>query len=326
MSNSYAVRTIRDHYDYLTPQRIVGWLRHSSFVDMRQRYMYYAVPKAACTSMKTLIHDLKGAGPIRLICGGEYEGRRDMFIHARENVPLPSLVDLDDVAQREVLHSPDFLRMTIVRNPYTRVLSVWRRVMLYEPGSEPQYMAIKGQLPAMTKKDLITLAEFVAYLETEDLRLCDAHWAYQHSYTFMDALNYNFVGKVENVAEVMQRFWQHLGKANPAALERKNVSEEASAGRYDRWLAERVHALYAVDFERFGYSADDWPSGDQSAPPVISEERYCDEIVERNMLLSELYKEVYYLRAEMATANKLHIPKIVNALVKMRDALRRSVS
>ena len=325
MSNSYAVQTILDHYDHLTPQQIVSRLRHSSFVDTRKRYMYYAVPKAACTSMKTLIHDMEGGGPIRLICGGMDECRRDMFIHARENVPLPSLVDLDDAVQREVLHSPDYFRVTIVRNPYTRVLSAWRKIMLCEPGYEQYYMAIKGQLPAMVKKDLITLAEFVAYLETEDLRTCNAHWAYQHSFAFIDALNYDCVGKVENMAQVMDRFWQHLGKANNVAAERKNVSEAISAGRYDRELAARVHALFAADFERFGYSADDWPSGGQAAAPVVSEQRYCDEIVERNLLLSQLYKEVYHLRAEMEKLNRLHVPKVVNALVKTREALRRSV-
>lgn len=323
MTNSYVVRTIRDRYSYLTPRQIAGTLRHSSFVDLRKRYMYYAVPKAACTSMKTLIHDLEGGAPVRLICGGMDECRREMFIHARENVPLPSLIDLDDATQREVLGSPDFLRMTIVRNPYTRVLSVWRKVMLCEPGCEPQYMAIKGRLPALRKKDLITLAEFVAYLETDDLRTCDAHWAYQSSYAFMDALNYNFVGKVENMSHVMARFWQHLGRANVAA-ERHNVSEATAAGWFDSALAARVHALYSVDFERFGYSADDWPAGEPSTPRVVSEERYCDEIIERNLLLSELYKEVYRLRDEMQKANRLHIPKVVNALSKTRDVLRRS--
>ena len=109
MTNSYVVQRIRDRYSYLTPRQIAGTLRHSSFVDLRKRYMYYAVPKAACTSMKTLIHDLEGGAPVRLICGGMDECRREMFIHARENVPLPSLVDRSELLKRDAQQRSDRL-------------------------------------------------------------------------------------------------------------------------------------------------------------------------------------------------------------------------
>jgi hypothetical protein len=324
MTQSYVVRTVLQCYDYLTPEQVIGRLRHSSFVNFPKRFMYYAVPKAACTSMKTLLHDMEGGPPIKTICGGLDESRREMFIHARENVPLPSLVDLDDAVQQEVLEAPDFLRMTIVRNPYTRVLSDWRKVMLCDPGSEPQYIAIKGQIPALGEKDLITLAEFIGYLETEDLRTCNAHWAIQHGYAFIDALNYNLIGKVEDMPNVLEQFGRHLGQAGGIAVERKNVSEASLSGGYDSSLAKRVHALYTEDFLRFGYADNAWPSGERTAPPLVSEQRFCDELIERNLLLSALYKEVYQLRAEMERANRLHIPKVIDALVRTRDALRRS--
>ena len=323
-SASYAIRRILDRYSYLSPERVRSRLHHSSFVDMNKRYMYFGVPKAACTSMKTLLHRLTGAPPIRLICGGLDETRREMFIHARENVPLPSLDELTDAEQREVLEAPDFLRMTIVRNPYTRVISGWRKVLLCQPGSEPIYQAIKGRLPDFGRKDLVTLPEFVTFLAGQDLRTCDAHWSFQTSHAFMEAIDFNLVGKVENMDELMDRFSRHLGHPDALAAERKNVSEGNSAGRYDAELARRVHALYAVDFARLGYSADDWPAGDATAARMVSEQKFCDEIIERNLLLSELYKEVYRLRAEMARANRLHVPKIINALSSTRAALRKA--
>ena len=326
MNASYVVQLVSRRYGYLTPQQIAARLHHSSFVDLDRRYLYYGVPKAACTSMKTLLKNLAGGPQVRLICGGLDESRREMFIHARENVPLPSLVDLDDTAQREVLHAADFLRMTIVRNPYTRVMSAWRKVMLCEPGCEPQHMAIKGKLPDFGRKDLITLPEFITYLEGEDLRTCDAHWSLQTTHAFMDAIDYNFVGRVENMDDMMDRFSRHLGYPDALAAERKNVSESGSSGGYDAPLAERVHKLYAVDFDRLGYHADDWPVGNAAASRSISEQRFCDEIIERNLLLSELYKEVYHLRAEVARANRLHVPRIINALTSTRAVLRKAIS
>lgn len=325
MNGSFVVQLVSTHYGYLRPEQIVARLHHSSFVDLKHRYLYYGVPKAACTSMKTLLRELAGSPPLKLLCGGLDESRREMFIHARENVPLPSLVDLDDASQREVLRSPDFLRMTVVRNPYTRVMSAWRKVMLCEPGCEPQHMAIKGKLPDFGKKDLITLAEFVGYLEGEDLRICDAHWSLQSTHAFMDAIDFNFVGKVENMGEVMDRFSRHLGHPDALAAERKNISEGSSAGHFDAELAARVHALYSADFDRLRYTANDWPAGDATAARPISEQRFCDELIERNLLLSELYKEVYRLRAETARANRLHVPKIINALASTRAALRKAI-
>jgi Sulfotransferase family len=325
MRASYVVQLVSGRYSYLTPEQIVSRLYHSSFVDLEKRYLYYGVAKAACTSMKTLLKRLAGDPPIKLICGGHDESRRDMFIHARENVPLPSLVDLDDASQREILHAPDFLRMTVVRNPYTRVLSAWRKVMLCEPGCEPQYMAIKGKLPDFGRKDLITLPEFITYLEGEDLRTCDSHWSFQTTHMFLDAIDFNFVGKVESMGEVMDRFSRHLGHPDMLAAERKNVSEGSSTGRYDAELARRVHALYSIDFQRLGYEAGDWIAGDPAASRPVSDQKFCDEIIERNLLLSELYREVYRLRTDMERANRLHVPKLMNALTSTRAALRKAI-
>jgi Sulfotransferase family len=321
-SYSYVVQSILDRYGYLKPEQIRSRLHHSSFVNVAKRYMYYAVPKAACTSMKTLINSVEGGPPIKILSGRMDETRRDMFIHARENVAVPSLVDLDDAAQREVLHAPDFLRMTIVRNPYTRVLSAWNKVMLCQPGSEEQYLAIKGTLPAFTGKDLITLSEFVDYLATQDLRTCDAHWSYQHTHLFLDVLDFNLIGKTENMADVLQQFAQRLGRPEIAA-ERRNASHASSGAHYDPEIAKRVHELYAVDFERLGYRADDWPAGDPSAARVVPEQKYNDEIVERNLILSELYKEVFDLRDKMAKVDRLHLTGMIDALTTTRGTLRR---
>jgi hypothetical protein len=194
--------------------------------------------------------------------------------------------------------------------------------MLCEPGAEVQYLAIRGELPGFTNKNLITLAEFVDYLTTQDLRTCDAHWSFQTSHLFMDALDFNFVGKIENMAEVMAQFSPRLGQRGSFIAEQRNQSHGSAVAGYDPGLAERVHQLYAVDFERLGYGADSWPAGDPSVARVVSEQKFNDEIVERNLLLSELYKEVYSLRAKVQRADRLHVTKVIDALTATRDRLR----
>src|SRR5262249_27218434 len=108
---SYAIQRILDRYPFVEPLRVARRFRYNIFVNLSKRYMYFEVPKAACTAMKWLLHRIEHQH--RAIEWAFGETRRDMFIHHRKNLALASLVDLDNRTQREVLESPDFFRMTI---------------------------------------------------------------------------------------------------------------------------------------------------------------------------------------------------------------------
>src|SRR5262249_45955155 len=99
MKFPYAVSAVLDLYRYLEPQQIVDRLRFNTFVSIPHRYMYFAVPKAGCSSMKRLLHSLQNLGPFKWAPG--------QGTHLRSSVPLPSLVDLDDAQQKYVLQSAD---------------------------------------------------------------------------------------------------------------------------------------------------------------------------------------------------------------------------
>jgi hypothetical protein len=331
MSYQYAVQRILDHYDYLTVDQVREHLRYCSFVSMRGRYLYFAVAKAACTQMKEILRALEGAPPVQWPTE-EWESRREMFVHARQNVPLPSLVDLDDEEQREVLESPDFLRMTLVRNPYTRLLSTWKnKVRLCEPGYENIYVSIRGHLPELRAKSLITFEEFVEYIARQcDLRTCNLHWRRQVDHMYLEALNYSYVGKMEEMPAILERFQQHLGLSEAFHAEGKNVSRQGVTAAYTPELAAKVFALYQADFDRLGYSPDARPGSrpgpnGATANAAVSEEELSDEIIERNLVLSTLYQERARLREELLGAQgelrqvtRLHLLGLANALATLR--------
>jgi len=275
--------------------------------------------------MKELLRLQEGAAPIQLFAGKLMETRREMFVHARENVPLPSLVDLDEATQRDVLESSDFLRFTIVRNPYSRLVSAWKnKVVPCEPGCERLYLEIKGRLPDMHSKALITFDEFVGYLEAKcDLGACDPHWRRQVDHLFLGALNFSHVGKVEDMATGLARFQQHLGLPEPFTVGRKNVSAPVGLATYNQNLADKVYSLYQGDFERLGYDRDSWRDSRQSAGPippkvVVSEERFYDEIIERNIIISSLYAERQRLQADLRRVSRLHLLDVANTLARLR--------
>ena len=329
----YAVGVVLDHYGNLNAEQVRARLRYSSFVSLPQRYLYVEVPKAACTSMKQLLRRLEHAPPIKLFSGGLRESRRDMFVHARENVPLPSLLDLDDRQQREVLESSDFLRMTVVRNPYTRLISAWRnKVMLCEPGYERVYVAIRGRLPEPGQMQLLSFAEFVAYVSGEDLTACDPHWSLQTAHAFTAALDFNLIGKTEAMADLLARFARHLGLAQTLLLTESNASIAAAFSPCDETLAAKIYSLYKPDFDALGYRRDDWPKG--PAPALSSrEQELFDEIVERNLVVSGLYDrlqaasaELRALRLEADKANRWHWPDWTSRLLALARGGRTLLS
>ena len=337
MNYPYAIQAILDCYENLTAEDAARRLRYSSFVSIPKRYMYFEVPKAACTQMKELLCTVEKAAPTKLFTGAVRETRRDMFIHARQSVPLPSLADLDDKTQMEVLESPDFLRMTFVRNPYTRLVSAWKnKVRLCEPGFEDVYLQTKGHLPELHAKSLITFDEFVEYVATRcDLRTCDSHWRRQVDHTFFAALNFSSVGKIEQMAEGLQRFQQHLGLSEPLVAKGRNASGSGVAVAYTRELAEKVYSLYQSDFEVLGYDREAWPGREQdscetSENATVPEEIFSDEIIERNLIISCLYQERKRLsderdrlQGEVQKVSRLHLLAFANAVVALRRVTKR---
>jgi len=325
MSYPYAVKLILERYSDLKPEEITRRLRYSSFISIPKRYMYFEVPKAACTKMKALLRSLEHAPPLKLLVPGLRESRRDMFIHARENVPLPSLLDLDDKTQREVLESPDFLRITFVRNPYTRLASSWKnKILLCEPDQHDVYLKIRGCLPEVHGKSRIGFEEFIEYIGNHcDLRTCDSHWRRQVDHLFFSALNFSYVGKIEQMAEGLKRFEKHLALSTPLTNDPRNVSN-SSAVVYHKNLAEKVYSLYQADFQTLGYDRDTWPGiernpGQAPKEATVREETFADEVIERNIIILRLYQELDRVSGgDMGKVYRLQLLVIANAVRALR--------
>ena len=301
MPYPHAVGAILDRYGYLEPESVISRLRYSTFVNLARRYMYFEVPKAACTEMKQLLRSLEGAPPIKIIGGPET--RRDMFVHVRENVPLPSLMDLDNRTQREVLESPDFYRFTFVRNPYSRLVSTWKsKILSCAPGHD-LYEAIRGHPPELQNKSLVTFREFVEYIGSNcDLRVCNPHWRRQVDHLLFEALSFSCVGTVENIAAGLSRFQQHLGLPEPLLLGRSNTTAPTALPTYNPEMVEKVYMLYRDDFEKLGYDRNGWQASEQArvqttGSGAVPEEKFYDEIIERNIIITQLFRECERLRA-----------------------------
>jgi glycosyltransferase involved in cell wall biosynthesis/predicted O-methyltransferase YrrM len=297
---SYAVRRVQKAYPELTPQYIQNCLAYSTYVNLDRKYLYYEVPKAACTSMKLLIHSLEKLPPFAAFAGDQPEVRREMFVHERSEFKLPSLLDFDNETQKNIINSPDFFRFTIVRNPYTRLQSAWKdKILTCAPGFEHFYYQIKGGLPqGSDSASRIMFQEFVAAISRDDLTTCNPHWRSQVAHLFLRTLDFSFVGRLESLAEAVSTFLKHAEFAPTQIPGAANQSQ--ATGEYDQELADKVFALYERDFVDLGYEKDSWKSNaSRSRVRTVSEERFVDEITERNIIIGHLYSERTNLRERL---------------------------
>ena len=328
---SYAVSRILDHFPGLKAEDVAWRLRQSTFVSVPKRYMYFEVLKAASTQIIDLLRTGENAPPIKLFLDGQRETRRDQFIHGRQNVPLLSLAHLDDRVQKEVLESSEFLRITVVRNPYTRLASAWtNKVFLCEPQGVDVYLQIRGSLPGLYEKSPISFEEFVGYLEsTCDLGTCDPHWRRQVDHTFFPALNFSCVARVEQLEDGVRALAQNLRLSKPPVTDGKNKSLRLTSALYSEELARRVYSLYRTDFEVLGYDRNSWPVGRQNASAGkesvrISEEKVVDEIIERNLIIANLYEERERLQTQVRWLSRIRLLTTIQGLAALYRHLRQA--
>jgi len=314
----YAVRQVKEHFPHLDAQTIAYRLAYATFVSLEHRILYMETPKAACTTMKHFLRELCGAPQIEYPLGELRETRRDMFVHVRSNVPLPSLLDLDDDAQRQVLSSPEYLRFCVVRNPYTRIVSAWRNKVLYcEPGYEDVYHSMLGAIPPLHGKRMLPFDEFLRFLEGEpDLCTCNPHWRRQVDLLYVPAIAYTHVGRLENLSETMRMLRAHVNRAALPAIGASN-SSRGGGGVLTESAAARIFALYSADFDTFAYERESWHEGAKAAGAgtFMPDQNVFDEIVERNLVISLLYEQYASLEARHSRAYRF-------SLARLQDMLR----
>lgn len=315
MAISYVASRILDAYPHLDAEEVEERLAYGSFASIEDRFVFVEVPKAACTTMKSLLRELHQILPLKLFVHFNRQTRREMFIHARENIPYPSLNALDKKDQRDLLEAADVMRFAIVRNPYTRLVSAWRdKVFVCDPSVECVYGAVRGAAPAMERKQPIEFEEFVSYIESRKGKLWDGHWRRQVDLIFPKGIPFTHIGKVEDLSSTITLFGRHLGRQQAITISRANEGWIRPMTRYSKELARRVYALYEDDFVSFGYAANSWPRDQQCTTTIIAEERFVDEVIERNVIIAHLYSERDQLMAKYNAVYRFSLARIRNKL------------
>lgn len=240
-------------------------LAYGSFVSLRHRLLFVDAPKAGSTTMKWILAALEGKEITPCVAGDETD--LAMCIHHKECRPLPALTDLDAKTAREVLESPDYRRVCVVRNPYARLVSAWAdKIRQVEPGFEPTCRAILEHARRNDTDGVPTFKEFATWVvETNDPDNCDGHWQPLVKLLYPDLIDYNFIIRTESFRQDLARLFASMDvpdnfdwAAELDAWTRNVAIPVRWSETYDEALAARVADFYSSAFTRFGYDRESW--------------------------------------------------------------------
>lgn len=221
------------------------WVTKRATVSHRHRYCYFRIPKCAnSTVMRTLAQydgDLAGLtdpdGPVEAI--KRYSGT---LFRARA-WSTASLVRR-------------YRCFTVVRNPFSRLLSAYLdKIAAAEPG-QYGYVAMTVGRRDITE---VTFDDFVRFLEGGGLH-ANAHWAPQCRMLPVSPSSLAFVGHQEELERDLARLVEVLGLGPFQGLWSRKDRRRHAAGQLETFytdeLVARVHSLYALDFDTFGYTRE----------------------------------------------------------------------
>jgi len=187
-----------------------------------------------------------------------------------------------------------------------------------EPGYEYIYRKMTGDVPPLISKRFLSFEQFLQFVASEnDLSSCNPHWRRQVDLLFYSILPYTHIGQIEELDKTADLLQNHL-----RFPERLRLTSSNSSGKTDMALsedlAERIYQLYVSDFIAFGYDKESWRTRHAEATTESGnpDARMMDEIVERNLVISHLYKEYAEIEWRYRAAYRF-------SLARLRDSLRR---
>jgi chondroitin 4-sulfotransferase 11 len=225
-------------------------------VSQEHRFVYFIVPKVACTSIKTALtplFDLDASEEALIREDSRVDGiPREVhrFFRARHH----------SINKRRLLrglqrgHYDGYFKFAFVRNPWDRLLSCYLQKIA--PGGQGLGRYDYGSIQLRYGMPFPEFVEAVHQISDEE---ADRHFRSQHTTVCGpdDKIMADFVGRFENLEE---DFAHVVGKIGASHLELPHLLPSKARGArsyrdfYDDETAERIGERFRKDAEIFGFS------------------------------------------------------------------------
>ncbi len=233
-------------------------------VAPRMRVLYTPTPKAACTTIKMMLATAEGTRNSDVVdrLAVMHVSRAQTIHHPQVN-GLSTLADFSARDKRHMLTSPDWLRVTSVRDPISRAYSAWEnRIFMRAHRRTTTLIELAHDVRTDGRVDLAaSFAHFAKVLgEKADVFMTDHHFLPQTNLARPDVIDYDTLVRVDQPGEIdalARVLTARSGK--PIVPERLNEGLGVRVERVcDIHTANRLMATYASDYEAFDFPRRDW--------------------------------------------------------------------
>ncbi len=224
--------SVIDQFLYLFLKKFLGQVakitkkRIGNPLIIHNKYVYFALPKIASTSLKKAFKD----------CGGKGISKKD---------------------KQRILENKNFFKFSFVRNPYDRLVSCWKNKVQNPQVRETighgmykgfyKYEKIYGGMP---------FKEFIKVISKIPDEKSDPHFRSQYKFLTNNEgkLLTEFIGKFENLEKGYEKICEIMGIKNPPKLKHERKSKRKNYREYyDEETKKLVAERYKKDLELFDY-------------------------------------------------------------------------
>jgi hypothetical protein len=217
------------------------------------RYMYQAIPKCACTTIKTILLELEG------LHVDENEWRR----HQKDNNMFPGADWMDEKELNQLFRGPTrTFKFVVVRDPYTRLVSAYKDKIRMETKLRAKHwlniIRSAAEEQGVTLSVEPTFEEFVHVVSQQPVEQMDSHWRPQYFEGRFGIISYNYVGHVEMLHSDLPYILEQIDA--PEYLQKKaNEQHNVTGSQMAIWdtvsseIRQKFMRTFEIDFDTLCY-------------------------------------------------------------------------
>lgn len=231
---------------------------YSNFIYNKKNNVIFAyIPKVACSNWKGILRSLNGS-----------ENYLDTsYAHDRTKSGLTYLSDLHE--KEDILKNKDIKKYAFVRDPYSRVLSAYLNKVESRKNNlkdndhfSKVYLDIESYRINNLDTGKYEEASFKAFLYwlrgSRSIYTFDEHWKSQSLLLDVDRVEFDRIGKFENLSDEADAFISLLGANVKFPTQKEIKFSPTSAAKkidhyYDDEARDLVNEIYHNDFLNFNY-------------------------------------------------------------------------
>ena len=217
------------------------------------KYLYQPIPKCGCTSIKTTLLELEGL-PVSPDEWTRHNKQRNGF-PGTDKLPLEEQMAIFE-------GKTDTFKFAFVRDPYTRMASVYKDKILNATKKRSLYwvnlIKTSAKEQGVALSEVITFEEFVRVASAQPVEKMDAHWRQQFFEGRFGIIKFDYVGHLEMLSSDFLYILERLKAPSELMLKASQV-HNATGSSIAMWqeVSAEVRSefvkSYAIDFDTLRY-------------------------------------------------------------------------